>query len=338
MFERKLIYKTAKISALGLGVAATFVFFLSGENTANVISNNEASTQAKHELAAPSKSASTPVPALPVNRYKVVTEATTSDIDQVKEFDQFMQRYNSGDSATVAKGTVSLESELMSLIERSPTATIELGARFRDAVAKGDLSSLLVLERVLSMTNAGIAEMIPGFTKEIVQGGPNTPYAFQQIAQLQSFMDDKTKADVFNAALTQMVQARDLNEYGGAQNYLVLAAAEDSTGAVRQQAIQAITERGQRAQTDEEHFFAAYNVYRLSNPEQAAQLARQNLAQSFNAGSINAVITGIRDGTVAYDSRLMSQISSAIRLGNFSEQQLGELSTAMTSLQRGQGG
>lgn len=339
MFKKKSIRVTAIISAIGLSVLAGLVSFLPDKNTAKAINQKKPTTQIEEGLAAhiESKQAA----AVPVNKTRAKMEAVTSDIDQVRVFDHFMQRYNSGDVASVAKGTVSLESDLMALIQRSPAATKELGARFRDAAAKGDLSSLYVLERVLSMTKAGVDEMIPGFATEIAQGGENAPYAFQQVAQLHNFMDDKTKADVFNAALTQMVQARDLNEYGGAQNYL-MAAARDSTGAAsaerRQQATRAITERGLRAQTDEEHFFAAYNLYQLSNPEQAAQSARQNLTRSINAGSINAVITGIRDGTVAYDPQLMTQISHSIRVGNFSEQQLGQLSTAMTSLQRVGGG
>jgi hypothetical protein len=343
MFKGKPIYTAAKMSVFGLSVIAALAFFMSGKNVVEDVKRSKATERVTQNPAVASET-STPaipaIPAMPVHR-PVVTQAVASDDVQIKAFDDFMRRYNAGDSAAVAEGTVALEYELTSLIRRSPTATAELGARFRDAAVKGDLSSLYALERVLSMTNAGIAEMLPGFTSQIAQRGENAPYAFQQVAQLHDFMDDKMKAEVFDAALRQMAQARDLNEYGGAQNYL-MAAARDSNGVGsaerRQQAIRAITERGQRAQTDDEHFFAAYNMYQLSTPEQAAQSARQNLSRSFNAGSINAVITGLRDGTVAYDPSLMTQISTAISLGRFSEQQLAQLSTAMTSLQRAGGG
>lgn len=206
------------------------------------------------------------------------------------------------------------QARLERTVQTSDVARSLLARRLATAFAQGDALAIFELERGFNTSVEGLSALKEVYAAEVARKGPFDYYALQGLATFQGHLDDAQRLTVMESAFDQMLRYPDINQYGGALQYLTNALGDPLNAvpaAYRDMGTRLIQQRLQSAQSYEEQLFTAQSMFRLLPAPQNAALAEQLLVAKPTAGNFRAVLEALDVGTLRMNNGLRGNFQRA---------------------------
>lgn len=255
------------------------------------------------------------------------------------DFDTFIERMGWESGYPSDRELADYEAELERLVEEVPAARLLLAERLSVALSSGEVLALYQLERAFSTTPQGLEKLTDVYLKHIKEGGQLDYYALQGASQFRQSISSENRSSLAEFAFDQMSRYSDFAQYGPAMAHLATEGKEGLRPAQYDSAVRLVMGRQVAARNDQERFFTAQALFRLTaGTRDAIQYADDALVRSTDRGTVFAVVDAFRFGRIPFDNAVASRVRAALKLPAFSSTEAAQAGEALDSAQKGPSG